>query len=409
MHFNELIDQPAILQAIAELGHTTPTPIQAETIPEVLAGHDLLASSQTGSGKTGAFLIPALMKMATPSERPGKGARILILVPTRELACQVKAEAIKYSKYLSKLKTICIYGGVPYPAQFKDLSRFHEILVATPGRLMDHLERGKIDFQRIEMLILDEADRMLDMGFIEAVETICKQLPEERQTLLFSATFNKRVIQLSKKILRQPKEVHASAQHDKHENIDQRLIKTQNLEHKYLLLKQLLNDSTCRQAIVFTSTKRQADHLMEHLSESGQDAGVLHGDIKQKQRTKTVMRLKDGHIKVLVATDVAARGIDIPTISHVINFDLPSFAEDYVHRIGRTGRAGVKGTAFSFVGRKELHLVKQIEQFTGQKLQAEGEFAQEEPAKRSNKKKPLFNANKQRPSFSSSPYKKKKF
>ncbi len=374
MQFSEIIDHPGILKAIEDLGHTTPTPIQEMTIPEAIKGFDLLASAQTGTGKTAAFLIPALLRMTQPSTITAKGPRVLILVPTRELACQVKAEAIKYSKHLAKVKTVCVYGGVPYALQFKDLSRHYEILVATPGRLMDHMERGKIDFSRLEMLVLDEADRMLDMGFISAVEEIAQILPKERQTLFFSATFKKNVINLSKKILNNPKEIQASHPHEKHQNIEQHLLKANNLEHKYLLLDNLLADTNLSQVIVFTSTKKQADHLTDRLIDSGQDVGVLHGDIKQRQRTKTVSKLKDGEIRVLVATDVAARGIDIPTISHVINFDLPSFAEDYVHRIGRTGRAGAKGIAFSFVSKREFHLVKEIEKFTGQKLQAEGEF-----------------------------------
>ena len=374
MQFSELIDHPQILQAIDDLGHTTPTPIQEMTIPEAIAGKDLLAAAQTGTGKTAAFLIPSLMKMTEPSPIAKKGPRVLILVPTRELACQVKAEAIKYSKHLSKVKTVCIYGGVPYPVQFKELSRHYEILVATPGRLMDHIERGKISLEKVEVLVLDEADRMLDMGFIGAVEEIATLLPENRQTLFFSATFKKNVVALAKKLLKNPVEIQASHQHDKHENIDQKLLKANNLEHKYTLLDGLLKEADLNQVIIFTSTKRQADTLMDRLVESGEEVGVLHGDIKQKQRTKTVNRLKQGDIRVLVATDVAARGIDIPTISHVINFDLPTFAEDYVHRIGRTGRAGAKGTAFSFVSKREFYMVKEIEKFTGQKLSSEGEF-----------------------------------
>ena len=378
MHFNEIISHPGILKAIEELGHETPTPIQQMTIPEGIAGKDLLASAQTGTGKTAAFLIPALIKLSEPSTLPGKGPRILILVPTRELACQVKAEALKYSKHMPKVKTVCIYGGVPYAVQFKELSRYVEILVATPGRLIDHIERGKVDLSRIEMLVLDEADRMLDMGFIGAVEQLAELIPKERQTLFFSATFKKNVVTLAKKLLNNPVEIQASHPHEKHKNIEQHLLKANNLEHKYSLLDTLLQDTNLNQVIVFTSTKKQADHLMDRLNEQGQEVGVLHGDIKQRQRTKTVMKLKDGKIRVLVATDVAARGIDIPTISHVINFDLPPFAEDYVHRIGRTGRAGAKGTAFSFVSKREYHLIKEIEKFTGQKLTSDNEFQEKE-------------------------------
>ena len=405
MHFNELISHPGILKAIEELGHTTPTPIQQLTIPEAISGTDLLASAQTGTGKTAAFLIPALLRMAEPSTAPGKGPRILILVPTRELACQVKAEAIKYSKHLSKVKTVCIYGGVPYAVQFKELARHLEILVATPGRLIDHIERGKIDLSRIEMLVLDEADRMLDMGFIGAVEQLADLIPKNRQTLFFSATFKKNVVNLAKKLLNNPKEIQASHPHEKHENIEQHLLKANNLEHKYTLLDTLLQDNNLNQVIVFTSTKRQADTLMDRLVDQGQEVGVLHGDIKQRQRTKTVMKLKDGEIRVLVATDVAARGIDIPTISHVINFDLPPFAEDYVHRIGRTGRAGAKGTAFSFVSKREFHLVKEIEKFTGQKLSGDQEFS-EKSGDQENKKSSRRSSNFRDRSRSSSESKK---
>jgi superfamily II DNA/RNA helicase len=219
---------------------------------------------------------------------------------------------------------------------------------------------------------------MLDMGFMGAVEQLAELIPKERQTLFFSATFKKNVVTLAKKLLNNPVEIQASHPHEKHKNIEQHLLKANNLEHKYSLLDTLLQDTNLNQVIVFTSTKKQADHLMDRLNEQGQEVGVLHGDIKQRQRTKTVMKLKDGKIRVLVATDVAARGIDIPTISHVINFDLPPFAEDYVHRIGRTGRAGAKGTAFSFVSKREYHLIKEIEKFTGQKLTSDNEFQEKE-------------------------------
>jgi superfamily II DNA/RNA helicase len=411
MQFSELIDHPQILQAINDLGHTTPTPIQEMTIPEAIAGKDLLASAQTGTGKTASFLIPTLMKMTNPSPIAKKGPRVLILVPTRELACQVKAEAIKYSKHLAKVKTVCIYGGVPYPVQFKELSRHYEILVATPGRLMDHIERGKISLEKVEVLVLDEADRMLDMGFIGAVEEIATLLPENRQTLFFSATFKKNVVSLAKKLLKNPVEIQASHPHEKHENIEQKLLKANNLEHKYTLLDNLLKESDLNQVIIFTSTKRQADTLMDRLVESGEEVGVLHGDIKQKQRTRTVNRLKDGDIRVLVATDVAARGIDIPTISHVINFDLPTFAEDYVHRIGRTGRAGAKGTAFSFVSKREFYMVKEIEKFTGQKLSSEGEFEEKtskKPSDRAPKERVFKEKSFKEKSFDEKPFQKER-
>lgn len=368
--FQDLNLHTGILKAIEELGYTAPTPIQEQAIPMILNGLDVRASAQTGTGKTAAFLLPALNRLMKPSSMHGHGPRVLILVPTRELAMQIHAEANKLSKHLPRMKTVCIYGGAPYPVQNRDLSRPYEILVATPGRLIDHLERGRIDFSRLEMLVLDEADRMLDMGFIEPVEKIAAATPATRQTLLFSATLKGSVMNLSQRLLRNPIEISVTPQHAKHENIEQRLHFVDNLNHKHRLLEHLLIDPTLVQAIVFTSTKNHADILLDMLIDSGHRAAALHGDMNQRQRTRTIDRLRDGekNLKILVATDVAARGIDVLTISHVINFDLPMSAEDYVHRIGRTGRAGGKGVALSFAAPKEMHMVKRIEQFTGQKI-----------------------------------------
>lgn len=368
MSFKELNLHPQIIKALDELGFDIATPIQLEAIPKVLAGIDIRASAQTGTGKTAAFLLPALQKILTPSPATGKGPRVLILVPTRELAMQVASEAAKYSKFLQRAKTVCIYGGAPYPIQIRELSRPHEILVATPGRLIDHLDRGRIDFSRIEMLILDEADRMLDMGFIEPVEKIAAATPKQRQTLMFSATLKGSVLNLSKRLLRNPEEISVIPDNPKHENIEQRLHNVDDMRHKQRLLNHLLSDSTVSQAIIFTSTKRHADQLMDELIEQGYQAAALHGDMNQRQRTRTITQLRHGQIRILVATDVAARGIDVSTITHVINYDLPSTAEDYVHRIGRTGRAGAKGIALSFVSPKDMRLLKQIEQFTGNKI-----------------------------------------
>lgn len=368
MTFQDLNLHQEILKAIEEAGYTEPTPIQKQAIPLVLEGADLRASAQTGTGKTAAFILPALNKLTVPSSVPGQGPRVLILVPTRELAMQVAAEAAKYSKHLQRVKTVCIYGGAPYPIQNRQLSRPYEILVATPGRLIDHLEQGRINFSRIEMFILDEADRMLDMGFIGPVEQIAAAIPKSRQTLMFSATLKGSVLSLSQRLLNKPKEISVSTDHAKHENIEQRLHFVDNIGHKHRLLDHLLNDPSINQAIVFTSTKYNADQLVDKLYENGYDVAALHGDMNQRQRTKTITQLRQGQIRILVATDVAARGIDILTISHVINFDLPNSAEDYVHRIGRTGRAGAKGIALSFAANKDMQLVKRIEQFTGQKI-----------------------------------------
>jgi superfamily II DNA/RNA helicase len=350
------------------LGYVTPTPIQSKAIPKVLEGFDICASAQTGTGKTASFILPGLHRLSVPSAVKGTGPRILILVPTRELAMQVAAEAVRYTKYMSRVKTVCIYGGAPYPVQNRQLARPYEILVATPGRLMDHMDRGKIDFSRIEMFILDEADRMLDMGFIQPVEDIAAELPKTRQTLMFSATIGRNIIKLSQKLLKDPIEIKVDADHAKHENITQHMHHVQNIGDKNRTLEGFLSDATLNQVIIFTSTKRQADDLLDTLLERGHRAAALHGDMNQRQRTRTIGQLRDGFIKVLVATDVAARGIDVQTISHVINFDLPNNVEDYVHRIGRTGRASAKGVALSFVTPREMQFVRRIEQYTGQKM-----------------------------------------
>lgn len=369
MNFADLDLIPELLKAIEESGYTTPTPIQEQAIPKILEGLDLRASAQTGTGKTAAFILPTLNRlMKSPSKKRG-GPRVLILVPTRELAMQVSVEATKYAKHLPNVRTACVYGGVPYPVQKKELSRPYEILVATPGRLIDHLERGRIDLSLIEVLILDEADRMLDMGFIEPVEHIAAATPASRQTLLFSATLKGSVLRLSKNLLKDPVEVSISLEDAKQTNtIEQRLFTVDNLTHKHQILDHLLKDPTMKQAIVFTSTKSYANELVDQLIDQGHDAAALHGDMNQRQRTHTIKLLRLGKIRILVATDVAARGIDVQTISHVINFDLPNSAEDYVHRIGRTGRAGHNGLALSFTTYKDMRVVKDIERFTGQKL-----------------------------------------
>lgn len=381
MNFKDLNLDPAILKAIEQAGFTQPTPIQSEAIPLILQGKDLRASAQTGTGKTAAYLLPALQRLTLPRPRRSISPRVLILVPTRELAIQVSDEAKKHSKFLPKMKTVCIYGGAPYPIQYKELSRPCEILVATPGRLIDHLERGRVDLSFVEILVLDEADRMLDMGFVEPVEQIAAKTPKDRQTLLFSATMQGSVLKLSRNLLNNPAEVSISADTEKHENIEQRLYYVDDLNHKYRLLGHLLNDPEINQAIVFTSTKRFADQLVDELYDQGCKAAALHGDMNQRQRTRTITRLRGGDIRFLIATDVAARGIDVQSISHVINFDLPRSAEDYVHRIGRTGRAGASGLALSFAAHNERHLVTKIEQFTGQSISAHTVAGMEPTAK----------------------------
>ena len=368
MSFETLQLHPLILKALGDLGYTEPTPIQQQAIPELLAGNDVMASAQTGTGKTAAFMLPALHRLCTPPKVNSRGPRVLILTPTRELALQVSEAAVKYGRYLQRVKTVSILGGMPYPLQNKLLSQPLEILVATPGRLIDHIQRGRIDFSRLEMMVLDEADRMLDMGFIDDVETIAAATPASRQTLLFSATLDNAINTVAARLLKSPKRIQVASQQAKLDNIEQRLHYVDDLSHKNRLLDHLLRDTALNQAIVFTATKRDADTLADNLIAQGYQAAALHGDMNQRDRTRTLTRLRQGGLRVLIATDVAARGIDVAGISHVINFDLPKFAEDYVHRIGRTGRAGASGIAISFASGKDGVILKRIERFTGQRI-----------------------------------------
>jgi len=368
MTFQNLNLHPKILKAVQGAGYQEPTKIQLKAIPKVLAGFDIRASAQTGTGKTAAFLLPALNLLTRPSPIQGKGPRVLILSPTRELAMQIAQQAEKYSEFLQRTKTVCVVGGVPYPIQRKKLARPYEILIATPGRLIDFIQQKKVDFSRVELLVLDEADRMLDMGFLQPVEDIVSAIPTKRQTLLFSATLDKNVIKFSDRLMNKPVEIVVHAKKEKHEQIKQNLYFADHLTHKNRLLNSLLREEGVENTIVFTATKRHADKLVRELKEEGHLAGALHGDMNQRQRSRTISLLKGGKINVLVATDVAARGIDVQSITHVINFDLPHHVEDYVHRIGRTGRAGAKGTALSFVLNRDRTLVKKIEAFTGQKI-----------------------------------------
>ncbi|MCB1118572.1 MAG: DEAD/DEAH box helicase [Chlamydiia bacterium] len=379
MDFSALQLAPQILEAVTKSGYNTPTPVQIETIPHVLAGSDVLASAQTGTGKTAAFLLPALHRL-TGASGEKKGPRVLILVPTRELALQIATQAEKYSQYLKKLKTVCVVGGVSYHIQKRKLAKPYDILIATPGRLIDLVNQRKINLKGIEMLVLDEADRMLDMGFVDDVETIVAATPENRQTLFFSATMQGSVLKLAKRLLTDPQEVAIHPEKVKHDNIAQVLHFVDNLPHKNRLLTHILDRKERKDVIIFTATKRHADQLTDELKEKGYLAVALHGDLSQRQRTRTILQFKKGKFNVLVATDVAARGIDIQTISHVINFDLPNNVEDYVHRIGRTGRAGAKGTALSFAAPRDTHLVQKIEKFTGHTIPVE-EISGLEPLK----------------------------
>lgn len=353
-----------IIKALDEIGFKSPTPIQELAIPQIINGLDIIASAQTGTGKTGAFILPTLQLLATQNSK-NKGPFVLILVPTRELAEQVFIEAKKFSKYLPYLKSVCIYGGVPYPPQKRALANRCDIIVATPGRLIDHMQQGLIDFSNLKMLILDEADRMLDMGFSVAIEKIAAATPKTRQTLLFSATIDRKILPISKKLLKEPFEIKAQPTQLERASIEQFIYYTDNLGHKTRILEHILEHTKIYQTILFTSTKRQADELSRHLKDMGYSTSALHGDMNQRQRNRTLDQMRRGDLQVLVATDVAARGIDIATISHVINFDLPRNIDDFVHRIGRTGRAGATGVAITFAAYHEEMLVSKINKMMG--------------------------------------------
>lgn len=337
-----------ILKVLAEIGYQTPTPIQEQAIPKILEGSDIIACAQTGTGKTAAFMLPILHLLSQPDLKKEGGPQVLVLVPTRELAMQVAEEAKKFSKYLSRIKTVCLYGGVPYPPQRRALSSRYEILVATPGRLMDHMEQNRIDFSHLKLLVLDEADRMLDMGFVQAVEHIAAAMPDDRQTLLFSATIDRKILPISKKLQNNPFEIKVEANLEHQNNIEQRLYYVDGVQHKIKILEHILENTEINQSIVFTSTIVQANKLADYLHEKGYHTEALHGDMNQRQRSRTLDKMRNGKIQFLIATDVAARGIDILTLSHIFNFDLPFQPEDFVHRIGRTGRAGGKGIAITF-------------------------------------------------------------
>lgn len=364
--FKELKLNPSILKALTARNYTHPTPIQALSIPEILAGKDLVASAQTGTGKTAAFVLPALQLLsdqATPQKKP----RVLILTPTRELAAQITDAAAAYGKFL-QFNIISLVGGMGYPQQIKQLSRQVDIIVATPGRLMDHMERGRVDLSKIEMLVLDEADRMLDMGFIDDVRTIAKATSASRQTLLFSATVNSQLSKIIKTLLKDPATIDFSHEAMAPDRITQTVYWADSIQHKTKLLEHLLQSENIFKAIIFTATKRHADQLAEDLREDGFQAAALHGDLKQAARNRTVEQLRRGKIQYVVATDVAARGIDISDLTHVINYDLPKFSEDYVHRIGRTGRAGKTGIAISFALHSERINLQKIERYLSQKV-----------------------------------------
>ena len=362
MSFEDLGLAPFLLRALAEQGYETPTPIQAQAIPLVLEGHDLLAGAQTGTGKTAAFGLPLLQHLATSAQEVRSGPRrprALILTPTRELATQVHDSLRGYSKYL-RIPSAVIYGGVGMGNQLDILRRGVDLLVACPGRLIDHLERRSVDLSGIEVLILDEADRMLDMGFLPSIKRILAKLPRQnRQTLLFSATFAEPIKQLALEFMRNPREVMVTPQNTVAETIAHRVHPVDTARKRELLLHLLSADSR-EQTLVFAKTKHGSDKLATFLEKSGIKTAAIHGNKSQGQRLRALGDFKAGRVTVLVATDIAARGIDINELPKVINYDLPMVAEDYVHRIGRTGRNGASGQAISLVAQEDAKYLRQI-------------------------------------------------
>ena len=374
--FSTLGLAPEILRSVTEAGYTEPTDVQLKAIPAAISGVDLLVSSRTGSGKTAAFVLPALQRIIEARRDPAKkrergqpsGPRVLVLAPTRELAMQVSKACSVYGRNVQGLRVATIVGGVPYHAQLKALRGPLDILIATPGRLIDHMGSGKAMMSQVELLILDEADRMLDMGFIDDIHHIAKELSAERQTMMFSATFDGTVGGLAKELTHDAQRIRISAPTEQHSQIEQRLHWADNRKHRDDLLDQLLTDRNMEQAVVFTSTQRDADELADRLQQIGHSVAALHGGMPQGRRNRVLGALRMKQLRVLVATDVAARGIDVPTITHVINYGLPMKAEDHVHRIGRTGRAGRSGLAITIAERRDIPMIRRIERFTGNNL-----------------------------------------
>ena len=368
MSFANLGLRAELLRALADAGYTTPTPVQAQAIPVVLEGRDILAGAQTGTGKTAGFALPLLQRLhAAPTHAAGRRpVRALILTPTRELAAQVEESVRVYGKYLP-LTSAVIFGGVNINPQIQALQRGVDILVATPGRLLDHVQQRTVDLSRVEILVLDEADRMLDMGFIRDIRRILSLLPARRQNLLFSATFSAEIKSLADGLLNSPKRVEVARRNLESELVTQAVYLTRH-EHKRDLLVYLLAEEKIDQALVFTRTKHGAERLARQLVRDGVNAVPIHGDRSQSQRMRALADFKAGSARILVATDIAARGLDIDQLPFVINFELPNVPEDYVHRIGRTGRAGSPGQAISLVSPEEQAYLCAIEKLISKKV-----------------------------------------
>ncbi len=370
MTFDELNLAPAILKAVHETGYETPTPIQAQAIPAVLEGHDLLAGAQTGTGKTAAFTLPMLHRLsqgtAPKNKFGGKGIRALVLTPTRELAAQVEESVREYGKYLDINSTV-VFGGVGMNPQIDRIKRGVDILVATPGRLLDLQQQGFLDLSTVQVLVLDEADRMLDMGFIHDVKKVLALVPKDKQSLLFSATFSDEIRELANTLLKNPQSIQVTPRNTTVQRISQVIHPVGRGKKKQVLLH-IIQQHNWSQVLVFTRTKFGANNVAEFLTKNGVQAMALHGNKSQSARTQALAGFKSGEIRALVATDIAARGIDIDDLPHVVNYEIPNVPEDYVHRIGRTGRAGATGEAVSLVCMDEEGFMMDIERFTKQQI-----------------------------------------
>jgi len=370
MTFDDLNLAPAIMKAVREQGYETPTPIQAQAIPAVLAGQDLLAGAQTGTGKTAAFTLPLLHRLsqqaAPKSKFGGKGVRALVLTPTRELAAQVEESIRQYGKYLDLNSTV-VFGGVGMNPQIDRIKRGVDFLVATPGRLLDLQQQGFLDLSTVEVLVLDEADRMLDMGFIHDVKKILALVPKDKQSLLFSATFSDEIRELAATLLKDPQSIQVTPRNTTVQRISQVIHPVGRTKKKQVLLH-IIQQNNWSQVLVFTRTKFGANNVAEFLTKNGVNAMALHGNKSQSARTQALSGFKSGDIRALVATDIAARGIDIDDLPHVVNYEIPNVPEDYVHRIGRTGRAGASGEAVSLVCMDEEGFMMEIERFTKQDI-----------------------------------------
>ena len=367
MSFEDLGLSQTIAETVIELGYKTPTPVQVKAIPEVMKGKDVLVGAQTGTGKTAAFSLPIIQRIGENMKTGLKNPRALILTPTRELAIQVESSIRRYAEK-TPIRSIAVYGGERIQSQKNKIKEGVDIVVATPGRLFDHIAANNIKLDDIDMFVLDEADRMLDLGFIDAIRKIIKKLPQYRQTMMFSATYNKGIKNIAGTVLRDPVHIEVTTRNAAAQNVSHFVYPIVR-ERKKMLLSHLIKEEKLEQVLVFTRTKKGADSVAKELRAQNIKATAIHSDKNQFERSRALKSFKSKSVRILVATDIAARGLDIDTLPHVINYEMPEVAEDYIHRIGRTGRAGAKGTAYSFVSDHEIEILAKIETMLSKKIE----------------------------------------